>query len=67
MLQGEAKGRLEGRLELVVRQLRRRLGRLSREREKQVRAVSAERLEGLAEALLAFTSPTDLDRWLAPR
>ena len=69
--EGEARGRreglLEGRQELVVRLLRRRLGRLSREREKQVRAVSAERLEGLAEALLDFTSPGDLDRWLAPR
>ena len=71
--EGEAKGRLaglregevKGRRDLVVRQLRRRLGRLSREREKEVRALSTAGLAELAEALLEFRSSEDLNAWLA--
>ena len=39
----------------------------ARERERQVRAIAADGLEALAEALLDFSSPADLDHWLADR
>ena len=58
-------GRQEGCLHTVVRQLKRRLGRLAPSLESRVRALSLKEMEDLAEALLDFTDRKDLEKWLA--
>ena len=63
--QGRLEGRQEGELDLTLRQLRRRCGLLDPDHEAGIRALSLERLEALAEALLDFKSPADLVAWLA--
>jgi flagellar biosynthesis/type III secretory pathway protein FliH len=50
---------------LVVRQLTRRINGLSPSLEARVRQLSIEEVEALAEALLDFSSETDLINWLA--
>ncbi|MBW4669794.1 MAG: DUF4351 domain-containing protein [Cyanomargarita calcarea GSE-NOS-MK-12-04C] len=45
--------------------LARRVGELPQEVRQQVECLSLEQLENLGEALLDFTSMTDLDAWLA--
>ncbi len=62
--EGRREGRQEGEASLVLRQMKRRWGGLAPTIEAQVRTLSVEHLEGLAEALLDFSSPTDLERWL---
>jgi predicted transposase YdaD len=63
--EGRQEGRQEGELDLALRQLRRRCGDLTPEQVARVRALPLERLEELAEALLDFQGPADLDSWLA--
>jgi predicted transposase YdaD len=63
--EGMRAGRQEGELDLALRQLRRRCGDLTPEQVARVRALPLERLEELAEALLDFQGPADLDSWLA--
>ena len=69
--EGEQRGRTEGRTEearsLILRQLTRRVGNLSSENRSQVESLSLERLEFLGEALLDFSSSTDLEQWLRER
>ncbi len=62
--QGRLEGRQEGECDLALRQLHRRCGALSPEQVARVRALPLERLEELAEALLDFQGPADLDGWL---
>jgi hypothetical protein len=62
--EGRQAGRQEGEAEVILRLLRRRWGDLGAPLASQVRALPVERLETLAVALLDFTSPADLDRWL---
>jgi predicted transposase YdaD len=62
--EGRAEGRQEGERDLALRQLRRRCGALSPEQVARVRGLPLERLEELAEALLDFQGPADLDGWL---
>ncbi|MGH8248898.1 MAG: DUF4351 domain-containing protein, partial [Gammaproteobacteria bacterium] len=62
--EGLLKGRQEGALNLVVRLLHRRLPDLHASIEKQVRALPASDLEKLSEALLEFSSLSDLKNWL---
>jgi predicted transposase YdaD len=50
---------------LILRLLTRRVGELPPEVQSLVEALSLEQLENLGEALLDFTSTTDLDAWLA--
>lgn len=50
---------------LILRQLTRRVGELPQEVRSQVESLSLEQLENLGEALLDFTSMTDLNSWLA--
>jgi hypothetical protein len=50
---------------MALRLLRRRCGAISAEQEAGIRALSLERLEALAEALLDFKCPADLVAWLA--
>ena len=52
---------------LVVRQLRKQVGRLPAAAVKRIEAMPIDRLEELAEALLDFTCRGDLDAWLKSR
>jgi len=52
---------------LVLRQLRRRIGRLTPAQEGQIHSLGNQDLEALAEALLDFSAAADLDLWLAGR
>jgi len=65
---GKAQGREEGRREeavsLILRLLNRRLGEISSTLSQQIQELSLEQLETLGEALLDFTSLTDLTTWL---
>ncbi|MEH2365649.1 Rpn family recombination-promoting nuclease/putative transposase [Nostoc sp.] len=51
-------------LELVMRQLRRRIGNLSQQLSERISQLSIEQLENLAEALLDFSIEGDLVAWL---
>jgi hypothetical protein len=61
---GRQEGREEGQLELVLRLLQKKFGELDARVETQIKRLSLTRLIELAEALLDFTQPTDLERWL---
>lgn len=63
--EGRQEGRQAERLALISRQLERKVGPLSTSVARQVRRLSGERLERLAEALLFFTTVDDLKHWLA--
>ncbi len=54
-----------GEATLALRQLNRRCGPLSSATTARIQALPLEQLEALAEALLDFTGPADLDAWLA--
>jgi hypothetical protein len=54
----------QGEVNLIVRQLNRRLDELERSLIEQVRELSIEQLESLAEALLDFSQEADLVAWL---
>jgi hypothetical protein len=63
--EGLLKGRREGQVELVLRQLPRRVGPLTKRLQQRVRALPIEKLEALAEALFDFNNRADLEAWLA--
>ena len=65
MTSWERKGRREGELAVVKRQLKVRIGPLKPGTEKKLPRLSTARLEALAEALLNFSNPHDLERWLS--
>ncbi len=56
--------REEATLELILRQLSRRLGAMNPELQEQVNLLSVAQLENLAEALLDFSNEADLVTWL---
>ncbi|WP_245927490.1 DUF4351 domain-containing protein [Aphanothece hegewaldii] len=56
---------LEREKDLVIRQLKRKLGEFESEYETQVRSLEIEQIEALGEALLDFTSVDDLRLWLS--
>ena len=62
--EGEAKGKQEGEASLVLRILRKRIAQVSQDLEKRIQGLSIEQLEDLGEALLDFTTETDLLNWL---
>lgn len=62
---GKAQGRREEAVSLILRLLNRRLGEISSTLSQQIRELSLEQLETLGEALLDFTSLTDLTAWLS--
>ena len=64
-LEGHQEGRQEGGLEMALRLLRRRCGELNPQQEARIRSLRLEQLETLAEALLDFKGPSDLEAWLA--
>ena len=57
-------GLQEGEANLVIRQLRRRLGELPESQCSQIKSFPVSQLEDLGEALLDFQSIDDLDDWL---
>ncbi|WP_445638627.1 DUF4351 domain-containing protein [Nostoc sp. DSM 114161] len=63
----ERDARLQEALLLVTRLLNRRLGNIDNALIDRVRSLSIGELEALAEALLDFTSVTDLTNWLSQR
>jgi hypothetical protein len=63
--EGIAEGRKEQALELVSRQLRRKVGELPAEIEAQVLVLPLEKLDALSEALLDFNTLANLKNWLA--
>jgi hypothetical protein len=63
-MRGIKKGRRTEGAALVVRQLRRRLGPLTKARRQAIESLSLQKVEALGEALLDFHSPEDLTLWL---
>ena len=55
----------EEAVSLILRLLNRRLGEISSTLVQQIQELSLEQLETLGEALLDFTSLTDLTTWLS--
>jgi hypothetical protein len=51
--------------ELIIRQIKRKLGEINSELETQIKALDVDKLEALGEALLDFNSVEDLNRWLS--
>lgn len=64
ILKGEERGILKGEQALILRQLTRRIGKVAPKMETQIQSLSLTQLESLGEALLDFSSPTDLTNWL---
>jgi predicted transposase YdaD len=62
--EGIQEGRQEGELQLVLRLLNRRFGALDESLQQQIRGLSIEQLETLAEQLLDFATLQDLETWL---
>lgn len=56
--------RQEEAIGLIYRQLTRRIGAVNSQLREQIRLLSIEQLENLAEALLDFSSEADLVAWL---
>jgi len=50
--------------ELVLRQLKRKLGQIAPVLESQIKALNIDTVESLGEALLDFNSENDLKAWL---
>jgi predicted transposase/invertase (TIGR01784 family) len=61
---GILKGKLEGEQTVILRQLARRVGDVSPELQSQIQSLSLYQLEALADALLDFSTLTDLRTWL---
>jgi predicted transposase YdaD len=63
-LQGREEGKLEGRLQIVMRQLNRKVGAVRPELGERIEKLSPTQVEDLADALLDFTNAGDLVAWL---
>ncbi len=67
-VEGKAEGKVEGKAEgeraLVLKQLTRKLGKVSAKLQKRVDGLSLEKVELLGEALLDFTDVADLEKFL---
>ncbi|XHR84658.1 MAG: Rpn family recombination-promoting nuclease/putative transposase [Gloeotrichia echinulata GP01] len=62
--QGLQQGEQQGEVAVILRQLTRRFGAIAPEIDQQIRALSITQLEDLAEALLDFTSLSDVINYL---
>lgn len=62
---GEQRGKKQEALALILRLLPRRIGPVTPQLQEQIRSLSVPQLEDLGEALLDFSSETDLINWLA--
>jgi predicted transposase/invertase (TIGR01784 family) len=65
--EGREEGRKVEASSLILRQLTRRVGELSPELSDRIESLSLEELESLGEALLDFSTVTDLTNWLTER
>jgi len=63
--EGREEGREEGERSLVLRLLTKKVGELDESMRDGIAVLSVEQLESLGEALLDFTSRSDLEEWLA--
>jgi predicted transposase/invertase (TIGR01784 family) len=61
---GRQAGIQEGELAFALRLITRRFGKITPPTEAQIRSLSLPKLEDLGEALLDFSSLTDLEQWL---
>ena len=61
---GELRGEQRGKQQLIIRQLNRRIGEIESSLINAVLTLTVEQLELLGEALLDFSSITDLEQWL---
>jgi predicted transposase/invertase (TIGR01784 family) len=64
IIKGIQEGRIQGQQELIMRQLVRRLGTIDSEIQDRIRQLSIDQLEKLGEAILDFTTASDLITWL---
>jgi predicted transposase YdaD len=64
MEEGRQQGLEQGEKNVVLRQLKRRIGEIEAETQARVERLSLAQLEALSEALLDFTQAQDLTRWL---
>ncbi|HBH73147.1 MAG TPA: hypothetical protein DDY43_06805, partial [Synechococcales bacterium UBA10510] len=64
---GIALGEARGETKVTLRLLTRRCGSLSAATTARIQALPVDKLEALAEALLDFTGPQDLQDWLAAK
>ncbi len=62
---GRSEGKAEGEAGLILRQLNRRFGTLPAGVSDRISQLTIEQLDELGEALLDFTSLSDLEAWLA--
>ncbi|RCJ36710.1 hypothetical protein A6769_14485 [Nostoc punctiforme NIES-2108] len=62
--QAKEEGRQEGKEDLILRQLNRRIGEIDALLIGRINGLSIEQLENLGEALLDFSSVADLETWL---
>ncbi len=62
--EGLEEGLAQGERNLVLRLLRKQVGRLPSAAIKQIEALPKDQIEELGEALLGFTCRGDLDAWL---
>ena len=60
----EQKGIEQGKEDIITRLLRRRFGAITDAIAKRIDRLTSEQLSNLADDLLDFTSPTDLEQWL---
>jgi Domain of unknown function (DUF4351) len=61
---GEQRGAFQEAQALILRQLARRIGTVAPVAQTQIQSLSLTQLENLGEALLDFSSPSDLSNWL---
>jgi hypothetical protein len=61
---GEAKGKVEGKIELISLLLVHQVGSISAETTEEIKKLPIEQLDRLALDLMSFTSIIDLTNWL---
>jgi len=61
---GEKRGKKEGRIDVILLLLEQRLGEVEDDAREFVGKLTLRRLDDLAVALLDFTEPADLEKWL---
>ncbi len=64
-MEGLQTGRMEGAEQIVMRLLQKRFGAVAAQTTAQIDRLSVDQLGDLGDALLDFTSPADLENWLA--
>jgi len=61
---GEKRGRKEGRIDLILLLLGQRFGEIEGGIRELIEKLTVKRLDQLAVALLDFSEPSDLEKWL---